>query len=568
VASGLDFSARYLVDPTPFYLVGRSLAVAFAVGTVWLTYLIGRRLAGRFAGAVAATLLALNTYHIGRSQQIEVDVPLTFFAMLALWLAMRLIERPTWRRAALVGMAIGLATSTKYTGAILLLPLGLAWLALLLARVPGLRWWLPLLSLGAAFVVFLATSPYVLLDHEAFLRDFGQERQHMRLGHFGLGESSSLAFYGTSLTKTLLGWPAALLAAIGLVALGRRARKPESVLLVGYAVIFLLAVSMWRMHADRYLLPVLPAMLVLVAVATNAVRDPRVGRFHAGRFGPAVAAALAIAAAVPSAVDYPAYATSISKDPRTEAAAWVEVHAPSGSLIVSEQYGPELFAPQVALKLPPELAAKVKALKAGEPGYGLLLIPLFQVMPERSAVFYDLGLYANADYIVTTGAVRSRYEASPSRYGEQLEFYRQLDTAYEKIAEFPWQGNAGSAMRIYRNPSQSVPFATRTVLAPLPRVRIDSEVATGSEDLFYFEMGLACEAFGHLPEAIASYDLAFSYGTQRPAVFQNLVLRKVNCLLVQGRRQAAAVFLEAAIAHAPTATVREQLERRSANLGQ
>ena len=187
VASGVDYHARYIVDPSPFYYVGRSISVLFGVATVWFTYRVARRFAGHRAAMAAAVLLAVNTVHISRSHLVEVDVPLTFFVTLAIWLMVRLMDGPVLKSYLLAGAAIGLATSTKYTGAILVLPLVVADV---IARVKAKRTpraVYPLLSVLLAAAVFLTTSPFVVLDWETFVEHFGTERQHMHLGHFGLG---------------------------------------------------------------------------------------------------------------------------------------------------------------------------------------------------------------------------------------------------------------------------------------------------------------------------------------------------------------------------------------------
>jgi len=187
-------------------------------------------------------------------------------------------------------------------------------------------------------------------------------------------------------------------------------------------------------------------------------------------------------------------------------------------------------------------------------------MPFFQLMPERSQVFFEHALYANADYFVTTGAVRSRYESAPIRFNQQLAFYKQLENTFEKVAEFEPGGGGGSVIRIYKNPRHREPFSARTAMAPLPPIRIDQGIPTGSEELFYFEMGMIFETFQQLPEAISSYDLAFRYPTRRPTVFKNLVVRKANCMLNLGDRRGAMDFLDEMTEQAPTPALRAQLE--------
>ena len=564
VTSGADFHARYIVDPAPFFYVGRMISVLFGVGTVWMTYLAGRRLGGKWTAALAAVLLAVNTFLISRSHLIEVDLPLTFFAIFVLWLLLGLRKNPVLKSYLMAGAAIGLAASTKYTGAILVLPLAAAHLCARSAAQSAARerppWWFAAASILAAAVVFAITSPYVLLDSGTFAEDFATERQHMSLGHFGLGGSSSWVFYGRSLARDLMGWPCAILSLAGLASLALIQRKRSIWILGTFVVPYLLAVSTWSMHADRYLLPVLPALLLFAAAFITDSRANPLGSRWPNRARAVAGAAVALVLAVPVVAGYPAYLRGIRSDSRTTAARWIDTHIPGGSYLVVEPYGPDIFGPQVISQVSPDVRKKVLELKKGSPNYAVLPVPMFQVGPERSEVFYDHALYENADYVVTTGAVRSRYAQEPARFRRQVAFYDSLETGYDRVAEFPPFGGGGSLVTIYKNRRQDVPFSKRRGVAPPRRLRHERGTPTGSEELFYYNVGLNYEVFLYLDGAIAAYDLAFLYPIDRSASFKNLVLRKTHCLLLMERGQEAAAYLDSMIGKAPTPGVRRQLQ--------
>ena len=221
VRSTDDFRVRYHSDPSPFYLLGRLINVVFGALTVLLLYRI--TMPGRLArpgrptgpgrpatalrpreGLVAALLLAVNLFHVSRTQMIEVDVPLTFFAVLTIAFSLALVDAPTRKRYALVGLAAGLAAATKYTGALLLFPIVaahfIAW------RSSGGRGadWRGLLLAGAVFAAtFIAASPFVVADAAAFWKDFAAEQSHMRLGHFGVDDQSAWLYYSVALGRRL-----------------------------------------------------------------------------------------------------------------------------------------------------------------------------------------------------------------------------------------------------------------------------------------------------------------------------------------------------------------------------
>ncbi len=60
----------------------RSLSVVLGVATVWLVFILGRRLFGRVAGLVAAFLLAISPLHVYYSQEARM------YALLAFWAAL------------------------------------------------------------------------------------------------------------------------------------------------------------------------------------------------------------------------------------------------------------------------------------------------------------------------------------------------------------------------------------------------------------------------------------------------------------------------------------------------
>jgi hypothetical protein len=382
----------------------------------------------------------------------------------------------------------------------------------------------------------------------------------MSLGHFGLGGSSSGAFYGRSLAESLMGWPCAVLSFAGFVFLALIERRRGIWILGAFVVPYLFAVSTWSMHADRYLLPVLPALLLFAAAFVTDSHLSPLGSRWPGRVRAGAGAAVALVLAVPVVADYPAYLRGIRSDSRTTAARWIDTHIPGGSYLVVEPYGPDIFGPQVISQVSPDVRKKVLELKKGSPNYAVLPVPMFQVGPERSEVFYDHALYENADYIVITGAVRSRYAKKPARFRRQIAFYDSLETGYDRVAEFPPFGGGGSLVTIYKNRSQDVPFSKRRGVAPPRRLRHERGTPTGSEELFYYNVGLNYEVFLYLDGAIAAYDLAFLYPIDRPSSFKNLVLRKAHCLLLMERGQEAVAYLDSMIGKAPTRGVRRQLQ--------
>lgn len=164
------------------FWVGRILSALFDLGTVYVTYLLGRRLYREIVGLWAAALVGLTVLHIQLAHFYVVDPPLAFFITLTVFLAVRAVERPRLANCLPLGVAWGCALATKVSAAPLGVPIALAWLLgtrpLLKDSREGQRalspqrsaagFWLTVLVAAATLLFF---EPYALIDQKTFLTD-------------------------------------------------------------------------------------------------------------------------------------------------------------------------------------------------------------------------------------------------------------------------------------------------------------------------------------------------------------------------------------------------------------
>jgi 4-amino-4-deoxy-L-arabinose transferase-like glycosyltransferase len=168
-----EYNLRAGNVPGPELLAAaRRVNLVLAIGAVGLLYGLGRTLAGRTAGLLAAGLALANPLLSTLWTRALAEASLACFSLLALLLAMLAARRtlrqpggPAFYTAA--GAALGLAAATKLSG--LLGGLGLANFALLrVGTAPGRRWlseapgWL-LLGLAAA-LTFVLLNPLLYPD--------------------------------------------------------------------------------------------------------------------------------------------------------------------------------------------------------------------------------------------------------------------------------------------------------------------------------------------------------------------------------------------------------------------
>lgn len=570
VDSGTEYAALYVTQRTPFLIMGRMITLLFGMATVWLLYKVCSKSMSRFAACAASFFLAVCAFHIEKSQVVEVDVPLAFLCLLALYFLLRIAEEPSGRNYLWAGATIGLAVSAKYTAALLFIPLVVSHVVVVRAsrdrsrsskaRKARLgRWRLLAAAIGVALIVFFVTSPFVFIDAPAALEDLSIERLHMNEGHFGTEASGTAWFYIKTLSEQMLGWPLVVLAAGGLMYRTFRRREPSAVIFTSFLLPYAIAIGSWAMKADRYLMPILPIIVIFAAAAMeDIVRSPKIAA-AARPWRVGTAAALLLAAAVPLALAYPEHCRQYAPDPRTLAREWIEANIPSGAFIATESHGPDLLDPHTLLALDKSTRAAADRRLGDRPQYAVQWIPMHQVYPELTAPFYDLRMYPDADIFITSSAVQSRYRREPERFQSQLKFYDSLEAQCQELAEFSVPDGEKPTITIYEVPGRQAPFARRKdVRGPHP---LETSSQTGIEALFYDNLGINYMAFGFLVEAISCYDLALASGGSSPSLYASIILAKTRCLVVLGRRDEAISSLRAAAERAPAPEVRERLLR-------
>ncbi len=588
VGSAAGLYALHLMDPSPFLVTARAITTAFGVLTLLPAWALARRIAGPRWAAFTVLILALHPTLIAKSQVVEVDVPLTFFITWGLLLSDGLRRHPTARSAVVAGLVAGLATSCKYTGLVLVAPALLAIWASRPSRAEGSR---PTrippgskrprrtgkaaahpgpavgfpaprvrrLALTSAFgcalvAALLVTSPFLVLDFHAALKDLQIEGQHMALGHFGLAGGPSWLAYARDWFGSVMGWPLGIAGLAGL-ALGLVRRQHWAQNLAAFALPYLAIVGSWQMMADRYVVPLIPLGLVAAAVLLKTV----VAAVPASRGRwPAAMAAVAIVA-WPLLGALPARFATLRPDTRTQAKRWIEGNLPAGSMLVCEEYGPDLFEPLRLVQVEREVAAELKRRDYRPRLYAVQKLPLFQVVPERSARFYSTERFAIADAIVVTSSVRDRYRAAPERFAPQLAFYDDLEASWPRLAEFRPRGGPGPEIIVYRNPRALEPFAARKDPGPPDStLAVDGE-ATGAEGAHYLHLALDYEFFGFIRQAQACYLLALRFGRTEPETYVHAGTWLARCLWRQGRTQEAVRALREIEAAAPGAREAAQL---------
>ena len=268
-------------------------------------------------------------------------------------------------------------------------------------------------------LAFVAASPFVVLDAPHFLGDFRRQSQIMDRGWLGFEHVGNGFWYNVTPNLTgAIGVVLVVLGAAGLVwALWRRTRL--DLMIAPYVIVYFVYIGTWKELADRYLLVIVPLVLLLamrLCVDVVGLVRPGLRRIAV----PVVAVVLAVAFVSPLASSL-AFDRGLSgADTREVAREWIQRNVPAGSLIAVENYGPPLVREDELDhyrasrsrpgRLPPGPAQVAGARRAGP-----------RARSRRGCA--EQGV----EYVVVSSPVRDRVLAAPDVYPSIVEFYRRLD---------------------------------------------------------------------------------------------------------------------------------------------
>lgn len=439
--SGLAPAVTYAVPWSDTHLVGlallgRALSGIFDLGTLALMFLLARRLFDARVGLIAAACCAVTVLSIQLSHFYAVDTLLTFFVVATIYFAARFAANGQRVDAALMGAAFGLAMATKVSAVPLVVPMGVAVLKArgsddhkdTKARSKNLRvfvssWLVPVWRahrtlakiFGVALCVFIVTQPYALLDP---IRYFGQVGTESLVARGWLDYpytrqfANTLPFvypiwqssiWGMSLPLGILAWGGSAL----FVWQWWRKRDWQSGLVLAWALIYYLIVGGQYAKYPRYLLPLLPFLYLMAAVAFS-----RIAR-SVFRFPLYALFSLALVSAFVYSL---MFASIYSREhPWLQISNWVYQNVPAHSVVATEHWDDAL-------------PVSVRAAEADRDPteFRVQTLPMYDA--DDAAKTQGLAdALAKSDYIVLASPrLYATIARLPERYPVSSRYYRRL----------------------------------------------------------------------------------------------------------------------------------------------
>ena len=392
------FNAPGRIEYHHLLLVGRSLAALFDTLTVWLVFVIGKRLYGQGVGLAAAALTAFTVLHIQQAHFFVTDPFLTTAVVAALYWMIRLAASGPhrWREGLVAGALMGLAVGAKFSAVLLLLPLTLAvlWQRRVLPLEKGtalarrlMRCWRwvrrPLaevaVALLAAAVVFAVTNPFALLDNSCetsiggfqipfsdrvvpplavnscYLKNIGTQGAMVRGGSqipftFQYIGTPPYVYYLDQMARWGQGIPLAATGFAGLawavwrVSRARHRVDPGEAVLLAWVIPFFIVTGSFQVKFLRYLLPLTPFLSIYGAALLS-----RIAIFHtdgggAGGTGTRIIRVAGTAVLIGTLLFTALWAATFvglygaGEHPWISASRWINGSAPAGSTIATEHW--------------------------------------------------------------------------------------------------------------------------------------------------------------------------------------------------------------------------------------
>ncbi len=282
-----DFETLFWQDPSQVVFLGRAVTLCFAMGSVGLTYLIGKRVFSTFVGLAAAFLLAIHTTHVSYSPIVISDIPSVFFILLSTLCALNVYHHGRLKDYLLCGLSLALVFSFKYNvfaSVVLIAAHSLHYFGeskqtlkgKCFALLKNNRLWL---GLGVSVIVFLLLSPYTLINFARFQEHLSLEKQHMLQRTVSANTSSlftpfvSFPVLFLKLIPRNLSWGIFILGLLGMVIglVGTRRRTTNNtsyngtadyLILLSFPFLFFIVICQFKLLNSKYILPLVPYFMI------------------------------------------------------------------------------------------------------------------------------------------------------------------------------------------------------------------------------------------------------------------------------------------------------------------
>jgi 4-amino-4-deoxy-L-arabinose transferase-like glycosyltransferase len=399
-------------------VLGRLVSVVVGMLCIFTVYWLGTRLSNRLVGLLAAAFVTFSPTLVLHSQFITPNILVTFLVLLTLAALLRLTPRSRWTCYAFAGIAWGCAMVSKYNSAMLVIPFGITYW--MLHGWNTLRRREVYLGLFLTLVTFIVVTPYAILDFSTFVKDTEYHLAYYATAKHPGMEGDTVKYYLSYLLNR-----EGLLAFLGLLPIifYIRRHNRNGLILLAFAIPYVLYVSTLRVRNDRTILIALPVLFVtaadLLCTIWQYMSRSRSFRFRRlGRAALVVFITASIAYLGWKAVEQNINLTT--PDAREYSRQWIEANVPAETRIAAETYSPFIDPAR----------------------YSVTYFPTMILHPP------DWYAEQGFDLLVFSSGAFGRYYVRPDWYADEVAKYNAILEQFPEIARFDQNGTIVRILRI------------------------------------------------------------------------------------------------------------------------
>jgi 4-amino-4-deoxy-L-arabinose transferase-like glycosyltransferase len=326
-ASFIAFQNFLILNPGFIWLIARIFNVFIGLATIYLIYLISRKIFNRSVGLLSALFLSLSFFHLQLSHFTRHWVPAVFFVYLVILFAFYIYQSPQRKYYFWAGLTAGLAFGISYITVIALV-------VVLMVHCLSERSWKEKIkdkNLWLTLIIFIAVaSIFVVLHPQEFFRILFGEDSTLAHSKNLIGWLLSFVYY----FKILIFFELAILifALLGWLILWFKSKKIWLVFSL-WPVLYITVLYLFFHHEARYLILIIPWLAFLAAYGFYSFFNKLSATIGSRTIAGAI---LSLVFLYPLfiAVQYD-YLLS-QKDTRLLAKEWIEKNIPAGSKIITD----------------------------------------------------------------------------------------------------------------------------------------------------------------------------------------------------------------------------------------
>lgn len=276
-------------------LVGRFMSGLFDIGTIFLIYALGKKLFLQKVGLIGAFFYSISVFPIQTAHFFAVDTMLTFFIFSTIYSIILFYEKPTIKKALLVGLLFGASLATKTSALLIIVSVEVAlvsdFLLIFFKNPHKPKFWFlhtpkfakSLFIDGAIIVLvtiasFIAFEPYAILDFQNFYR---QTLEQSRMTHDAFTFPYTLQYVGKipyfyELRNIFLWGQGPILATLSFLGFvhtmyiilkkNKEKKWAQEFILIVFFLSYFIVVGKFAVGWMRYMLPLYPLLSLFAAL--------------------------------------------------------------------------------------------------------------------------------------------------------------------------------------------------------------------------------------------------------------------------------------------------------------